>query len=47
VIEFDLMEPNTFDAKNGVINIVDRDSAPRRARRLAVQSDVGELSLGL
>ena len=26
--------------------LVDRDSAPRWARRLAVQSDVGELSLG-
>jgi hypothetical protein len=37
-------EPGVASEKPPTISLVDRDSATRWARRLAVQSDVGKLS---
>ena len=39
-------EPGVQSEKSPTTPLVDRDSTPRRARCLDVQSDVGELSLG-
>ncbi len=36
-------EPDRQSEKTPNLSLVDRDSATRRARRLAVQSDVGKL----